>query len=58
MFGVPTTPDSAEAIRAKQADLAAALPVSARKPISFLNPSERLSDALFDASLQRLEVTQ
>lgn len=54
MFGVPTTPDVAEAIRLKQADLATTLPVSGRKPISFLNPSEHLSDALPITSLRRL----
>lgn len=54
MFGLPTTPESAEGIRVKQADLATALPVSGRKPITFLNPEERLSDALPAASLQRL----
>lgn len=54
MFGVPTSADVAESITARQADLAASLPVSGRKPISFLNPSEHLSDALPIASLKRL----
>lgn len=54
MFGVPTSPDVAESIKAKQAGLTASLPVSGRKPISFLNPSEQLSDALPAASLRRL----
>lgn len=54
MFGVPATPAPAEAIRHKQGGLASALPASGRKPISFLNPSEQLSDALPIASLRRL----
>lgn len=54
MFGVPTSSDSAEAITGKQAALATALPISGRKPITFLNPSERLSAALPAASLCRL----
>lgn len=54
LFGVPATPDTAEAISVRQAEFATALPVSGRKPISFLNPAERLSDALPEASLQRL----
>lgn len=54
MLGAPATPGSADSIIDRQAELAAALPVSGRKPISFLNRSERLSDALPEASLQRL----
>lgn len=54
MFGVPTSPDVADSIGAKQAALAAALPASGRKPITFLNPAEHLSDALPEASMQRL----
>lgn len=54
MFGVPTSPEIGEAIGAKQAALAAALPVTGRKPITFLNPSEGLADALPEASVQRL----
>lgn len=54
LFGVPRSPDDADSISIRQAELAAALPVSGRKPISFLNPSEQLSDALPAASLQRL----
>lgn len=54
LFGVPRSPDDAESISIRQAELTAALPVSGRKPISFLNPSEQLSDALPAASLQRL----
>lgn len=54
MFGVPATTEAAAAIGTKQAALAAALPASGRKPVTFLNPTERLSDALPDASMQRL----
>lgn len=54
MFGVPTTPAVSEEIGRKHADLAQSLPISGRKPITFLNPSERLADALPDASLRRL----
>ncbi|MBZ2198404.1 FAD-binding oxidoreductase [Occultella gossypii] len=54
MFGVPATAQVAESIAGKQAALADALPTSGRKPITFLNPGERLSDALPDASMRRL----
>lgn len=54
MFGIPTSPDVADSIGAKQAALASALPASGRKPLTFLNPTERLSDALPAASMQRL----
>lgn len=54
MFGVPTSADVADSIRAKQAELTASLPASGRKPISFLNPTEHLSDALPATSLHRL----
>lgn len=53
-FGVPITADAAAAISAKQADLAAALPISGRKPVTFLNPTESLSDALPPESVERL----
>lgn len=54
MFGVPTAPTVAEAIRTKQTELTHALPTSGRKPITFLNPSERLSDALPRTTMNRL----
>lgn len=54
MFGVPTAPTVAEAIRAKQSELTHALPTSGRKPVTFLNPSERLSDALPRTTMNRL----
>lgn len=55
MFGVPADAAVAAAITSKQAALVAALPVAARKPITFLNPSEGLRDALPEASIQRLQ---
>lgn len=54
LFGVPTSAEVADAIRVKQVKLASSLPVSGRKPISFLNPSECLSEALPAASVRRL----
>lgn len=54
MFGLPTTEEVAESITAKQADLARTLPTSGRKPVTFLNPAESLSDALPETSLARL----
>ena len=38
----------------RQAEIASALPVSGRKPITFLSPTETLATALPDASMQRL----
>ncbi|MDN5585026.1 MAG: FAD-dependent oxidoreductase [Brevibacterium sp.] len=54
MFGLPTTEEVAESITAKQAELAQALPTTGRKPVTFLNPSESLADALPEESLVRL----
>ncbi|PJJ73482.1 FAD/FMN-containing dehydrogenase [Diaminobutyricimonas aerilata] len=54
MFGLPLGEEAARAIRAKQAALAAALPTSGRKPVTFLDPTERLSDALPPESIERL----
>jgi FAD/FMN-containing dehydrogenase len=54
MFGAPSDPDSAAAIRAKQRTLATTLPTSGRKPVTFLNPSESLADALPPDALDRL----
>ena len=51
MFGLPVTEAAAESIVQKQADLARALPTSGRKPVTFLNPSESLADALPAESL-------
>ena len=54
MFGVPSDPAAATAITAKQRALAGALPISGRKPVTFLNPSESLADALHPDALDRL----
>lgn len=54
LFGAPSDTASAGAIAARQADLVARLPVSGRKPVSFLNPTERLADALPATSIERL----
>lgn len=54
MFGVPATDVIAESINTAQAALSDALPTSGRKPLTFLNPSESLSDALPATSIQRL----
>lgn len=51
MFGLPIDP---EAVTAKQQALAHALPVSGRKPLTFLNPTETAADAFTPAVLARL----
>ncbi|MGC5166208.1 FAD-binding oxidoreductase [Luteimicrobium sp. DT211] len=54
LFGLPLGPDVAAAVAARQAELAAELPTSGRKPVTFLAPHESLADALGAASLERL----
>lgn len=54
LFGVPAGPGSEAAIRRRQEELTAALPVSGRVPLSFLDPTRPLSDALPESSLRRL----
>ncbi len=54
LFGVPSTPAVTAQIVQKQADLAAALPTSGRKPITFLGPGEQLSAALTPQAVDRL----
>lgn len=54
MFGAPADEQAAEAIAQKQAHLVGSLPVSGRKPMTFLHRSEKLSDALPEASIARL----
>ncbi|GAA4591788.1 FAD-binding oxidoreductase [Planotetraspora phitsanulokensis] len=54
LFGVPTDPATAEAVTAKQRALAEALPVSGRKPFTFLSPGETVADAFAPAALNRL----
>lgn len=54
LFGVPATAQLVDQIAAKQASVAGALPTSGRKPMTFLNPSETLSDALAPEAIGRL----
>lgn len=54
MFGAAPDAEAAAAVRGRQARMAATLPVSGRKPVTFLNPGESLADALPPAALQRL----
>jgi hypothetical protein len=54
MFGVPSDPRTAEAIAARQRALAEAVPVSGRKPFTFLNPAEAAADAFAPEALARL----
>ncbi|MEJ1086738.1 FAD-binding oxidoreductase [Microbacterium sp. Mu-80] len=54
MFGAPADEQAAEVISQKQVRLVGSLPVSGRKPMTFLHRSEKLSDALPEASIARL----
>lgn len=54
MFGLPINPEIAAAVTAKQHALTESLPVSGRKPVTFLNPTESLADALAPTSVDRL----
>ncbi|MEU8123134.1 FAD-binding oxidoreductase [Spirillospora sp. NPDC049024] len=54
MFGIPSDPATAEAVAAKQAALAGLLPVSGRKPFTFLNPEETAANAFTPQTLTRL----
>jgi FAD/FMN-containing dehydrogenase len=54
LFGIPADPAVADAIAAKQRGLAEALPVSGRKPFTFLNPEETAADAFSPEVLTRL----
>lgn len=54
LFGVPATAEVADQIAEKQARVASGLPTSERKPMTFLNPSETLSDALAPKAIERL----
>lgn len=54
LFGIPTDPATAEGIATRQRALADALPVSGRKPFTFLNPSETVADAFTPEVLARL----
>ncbi|MEV4250419.1 FAD-binding oxidoreductase [Streptosporangium canum] len=56
LFGVPSTPEAATAIRARQRELVRSLApaVSGRKPYTYLNPAETVADAFTPAVLTRL----
>ncbi len=54
MFGAPGVTGSAAEIVAKQGALAAALPTTGRKPVTFLGPTEQLADALPAEAIERL----
>ncbi|CAM3347218.1 FAD-binding oxidoreductase [Kibdelosporangium persicum] len=54
MFGIPSDPATAKAVAARQHGLAEALPVSGRKPLTFLNPSESVADAFAPGTVARL----
>lgn len=51
LFGIPRGP---EGVLAKQAALAASLPISGRKPFTFLNPAETVADAFAPEVVERL----
>ena len=53
-LGLPLDENIAVDVETKQRLLAESLPVSGRKPVTFLNPSESLADALPQASIARL----
>ncbi|WP_344489302.1 FAD-binding oxidoreductase [Nonomuraea monospora] len=54
MFGIPADAETAAAVAARQRDLASALPVSGRKPYTFLGPDESAADAFSPDALARL----
>ncbi|GAB3959196.1 FAD-binding oxidoreductase [Actinoallomurus acanthiterrae] len=54
LFGIPADPATAQAVADRQRALAEALPVSGRKPLTFLNPGETVADAVTPAALARL----
>ena len=56
LFGVPSTPDTAEAVRTRQQDLTGALRpfLSGRKPYTFLTPGETAANAFTPDALNRL----
>jgi FAD/FMN-containing dehydrogenase len=56
LFGVPSSPESAAAVRARQRDLVRDLApwISGRKPYTYLTPSETAADAFAPDTLARL----
>lgn len=55
MFGIPVDP---AAVGAKQREIAEALPVSGRKPFTFLNPAETVADAFSPEVVARLRAVK
>ncbi|MBN6055684.1 FAD-binding oxidoreductase [Nonomuraea sp. RK-328] len=58
LFGIPADPATAEAVTARQRELAGVLPVSGRKPYTFLNPGESVADAFTPEALARLRAVK
>ncbi len=60
LFGVPTSPESRAAIRARQRDLVQGLApaISGRKPYTFLTPGETAADAFAPDALARLRAVK
>ncbi|GLY84466.1 FAD-binding oxidoreductase [Actinoallomurus iriomotensis] len=54
LFGIPSDPATARAVADRQRAFADTLPVSGRKPVTFLNPAETMADAVPPAALTRL----
>jgi FAD binding domain len=54
LFGIPSDPTKATSIAARQRALADTLPVSGRKPYTFLNPRETVADAFTPDVIARL----
>ncbi|GAA0371273.1 FAD-binding oxidoreductase [Actinoallomurus spadix] len=54
LFGIPADPATARAVAGRQRAFAESLPVSGRKPLTFLNPGETAADAFAPAALARL----
>ncbi|MFC0531846.1 FAD-binding oxidoreductase [Phytohabitans kaempferiae] len=57
-LGIPTDPDVAAAISARQRSLAAAMPTSGRKPFTFLHASETVADAFTPDVVARLRAVK
>lgn len=55
MFGIPVDP---AAVATRQRELAEALPVSGRKPFTFLNPTETVADAFRPEVVDRLRAVK
>ncbi|MFD0821768.1 FAD-binding oxidoreductase, partial [Micromonospora zhanjiangensis] len=58
MFGLATDPATATAVADRQRALADSLPVSGRKPYTFLNPDETVADAFAPEVVDRLRAVK